>query len=165
MQGSDEEDIPSGKLPKQDAADILQYLLEEGLVPERIRQATDDVVTRLRFEALVEHRDAKLAFERVSSKQQTDDFPEVERRGIIALLNLGFRDNGGLISIHGSIPDVEEPRTGSWCHMRYTKDGESRYESLRAAVLEFFEHEMDHGLYVDGEPICDPHVGEDPGAI
>lgn len=97
-----------------------------------------------------------------------DHFPEIERRGLLKSLGLRFavvRGGKDLFVISGDVNDVVSERGAVWSHARWRKPGESDDEALRSAIIEFFEHETDHGLWRDGKHIIDPHEGEDPNSI
>jgi hypothetical protein len=100
--------------------------------------------------------------------EERDSYPEVERRGLLEVLPLRIRivkspfpDKPNMIGVSGDVPDVLGEKSPGWSHLREISQGETRYESLRLALREFFDHEIDHALWLDGEPLFNAHPQED----
>ncbi|MFZ6181196.1 hypothetical protein [Nannocystis pusilla] len=142
--------------------------LQEGYPPDAVEQTWAALGLKyLREEALR----AVLASREPKPPEPVDHFPDVERRGLLKTLGLRFQViRGGiggrdLFQVSADVPCVETGRTSTFSPGRWRKPGESDDEALRAAILNFFEHETDHGLWRDGKHIRDPDAQGDPHAI
>jgi hypothetical protein len=133
------------------AARLLQWntaLLFDQLVHSRAAQREDDTPSETRIQREL---------------PGSDPFDDVEFRGLLKILGLSAVEYHNIITVFGTVPDAETGQPQGWAHSYGVHTGEGRLVALRAAFLEFFEHELDHSLYLDGEPISDPHADDDGG--
>lgn len=158
-----------------DEAKILEFI--EGVL-ERLRrlvEGNDLTIVESAHRLAGQMHTRRLAQVLVSDSQSShhateerDSYPEVERRGLLEVLPLRihiiespFPDVPNMIGVSGDLPDVLGEKSPGWSHLREISDGETRYESLRLALREFFDHEIDHALWLDGKPLFDAHADDD----
>lgn len=150
------------------ATTTLEWLRDRfgSVLGEDERRRLSEVAGIMRVDGLRSRMKAR----RVETPPRRDDhFPGIERRGLLRQIGLTIcvvRSPGQepfytvgadvLDAVDGSPTEIVQEHEGV--------AGEAEDDAIRSAILDFFEHETDHGLWRDGKPIRDPHADDDPNS-